>query len=140
LDSQITSYCIELPSAVARTGNIGIDIVELSRIEAISQSYCVDTLRYLFTDQEIKSASEYKTKAEYYGYCFGVKEAVGKALGSGLAGLSWTDIELSDLHLRKVCLKGRALKTSKNQGINSWFLWTKRLKTESLLVGVMGYG
>ena len=55
--------------------------------------------------------------------CFGIKEAVGKALGIGLVGIDWNDIE-TDLtqELPVICLHGQAKAQAKRLGIQKWLV------------------
>jgi len=55
--------------------------------------------------------------------CFGVKEAVGKALGSGLVGIDWNEIE-TDLTKAQpgVRLYGQAKTQAQSLGIQQWLV------------------
>jgi holo-[acyl-carrier protein] synthase len=69
----------------------GIDIIEIARF----QKACERTPKIrerLFTDREIRNL-EHKG-IESWAARFAGKEAVLKALGTGLSGLSWHDIEI----------------------------------------------
>ncbi|MDT4761211.1 holo-ACP synthase [Sphaerochaeta sp. PS] len=69
---------------------IGIDVVNISRMDMISDG----VLKRLFHPEEVSYALglEAKRKSEYLSGRFAAKEALGKALGSGMAGLRPSDI------------------------------------------------
>lgn len=71
---------------------IGTDIIEIHRIEkAIKRT--PGLLENIFTQEEIKSAGEGRRIESLAGY-FAAKEAMGKALGTGVRGFSLKDIEV----------------------------------------------
>jgi holo-[acyl-carrier protein] synthase len=76
------------------TFGIGIDIIEVSRIaDQLSQD---PRFRHrLFTDGEITYCEARRFKAQNYAARFAAKEALLKALGTGLRGrMKWKDIEV----------------------------------------------
>lgn len=70
---------------------IGIDIVNISRMDSLSES----VLKRLFHPEEVAYALtlESKRKSEYLSGRFAAKEALGKALGTGMAGMRPSDIQ-----------------------------------------------
>ncbi|MCP4632986.1 MAG: holo-[acyl-carrier-protein] synthase [candidate division Zixibacteria bacterium] len=74
---------------------IGIDLIEIDRIKDVIDKWGDRFLHRVFTPWEINYCME-KTFPEYsFAARFAVKEAVMKAIGSGLAhGLRWTSIEV----------------------------------------------
>ncbi len=72
---------------------IGTDIIEIKRImKAISKS--PGFAERLFTDQEMEYYKGRNMKAQHIAGGFSAKEAVLKALGTGLKGFRWKDIEI----------------------------------------------
>jgi holo-[acyl-carrier protein] synthase len=72
---------------------IGIDLVEVSRIEHMMQK--PGFLERVFTPAEIKECQSFKHSAQAFAARFAAKEAVGKALGTGIGGqLSWQEVEI----------------------------------------------
>lgn len=69
----------------------GADIIEISRFEKACQRYPRITGR-LFTPREL--SENYAKNGASLAARFAGKEAVLKALGTGLRGLSWHDIEI----------------------------------------------
>ena len=71
---------------------IGTDIIEIPRIEnAIKRT--PGLLEKIFTQGEIKLAGEGRHIESLAGY-FAAKEAMGKALGTGIRGFGLRDIEV----------------------------------------------
>ncbi|MDR1832376.1 MAG: holo-ACP synthase [Fusobacteriaceae bacterium] len=71
---------------------IGNDIIEVSRIEKAVQKERFQ--KRVFTENEIAVMEARKTKYEGYAGRFAGKEAVAKALGTGVSGFGWNDIEI----------------------------------------------
>lgn len=72
---------------------IGTDIIEIERIKkAVLNTN--GFLNKVFTENEIKMFSEKNMKAETIAGNFAAKEAFVKALGVGMRGISFNDIEV----------------------------------------------
>jgi len=72
---------------------IGTDIIEIKRIrKAISRS--PRFVERLFTEQELEYYRKKDMKAQHIAGGYSAKEAVLKALGTGLRGFRWKDIEI----------------------------------------------
>ncbi|MCT4604746.1 MAG: holo-ACP synthase [Marinisporobacter sp.] len=72
---------------------IGIDIIEIERIaNAIDRND--QFLKRIFTDKEIAYFSTINYRKNTIAGNFAAKEAVMKALGTGLRNFKWTDIEI----------------------------------------------
>ncbi len=73
---------------------IGVDIVDVERVNRLLDRYGDRFLRRVFTDVEIRYAKRNFKTAERLAGRFAVKEAVLKALGTGKSqGILWKDIE-----------------------------------------------
>jgi holo-[acyl-carrier protein] synthase len=74
---------------------IGIDVVEVGRIEAAISSLGDAFLDRLFTAREREYCGKQKRPALHYAARFAAKEAVSKALGTGIGGQAgWLDMEV----------------------------------------------
>lgn len=74
---------------------IGIDIVEIERIESAISKTGQAFLDRLFTSSEQSYCSTQKFPALHYAARFAAKEAVSKALRTGIgAKLSWVEMEV----------------------------------------------
>ena len=83
---------------------IGVDIIENKRI-----SNSVRSLKFkkrIFSDKELKQASQLKTKTNYFTKRFAAKEAFAKALGTGFRkNLNFKDIEIINNKMGKPYFK-----------------------------------
>ncbi|HEV2522747.1 MAG TPA: holo-ACP synthase [Candidatus Acidoferrales bacterium] len=74
---------------------LGVDITEVTRIEAVIARRGRPFLERLFTPSEIKYCEKHRHSAERFAGRFAAKEAAMKALGTGWArGVRWLDIEV----------------------------------------------
>ena len=76
------------------TSGIGIDLVEVPRIEALIQKWDGAFLQRVYTEKEITYCRQRGRPAIHFAARFAVKEAFLKALGMGLGmGIRLRDIE-----------------------------------------------
>lgn len=89
---------------------IGTDLTDARRIEASATRFGQKFLDRLFTQAEQTYAQRNATPHQTYAKRYAAKEAVMKALGTGLRGFNITDIEISNDALGKpqVVLSGGA--------------------------------
>jgi len=73
---------------------IGTDIVSVSRIQAAVERTGGRFLWRVFTEAERDCCRARRDPYECFAARFAAKEAVLKALGTGLAGCRWQDIEI----------------------------------------------
>jgi len=74
---------------------IGIDIVNIERIEHLIKRWGDLFLGRVFTEREILWCQRKAKPSECFAICFAAKEAFLKAIGTGLRkGISWTDVEV----------------------------------------------
>jgi len=75
---------------------IGVDIVEISRLERAIREHRDRFVNRVFTEREIEYCERVARKAERYATRFAAKEAARKALGAAtpIAALSWHDVEI----------------------------------------------
>jgi holo-[acyl-carrier protein] synthase len=102
---------------------IGIDIVEIDRIER-SLERLGDRFRdRIFTPGEIEYCSRYARAGERYAVRFAAKEAARKALGAAtpIIALSWHDVEVisSAEGAPGLRLNGRAAELARDLGIDT---------------------
>ena len=70
---------------------IGVDIVEIDRIEKAIACWGEQFLHRVYTDSELKL---YRQESSSLAARFAGKEAVMKALGTGAKGVGWREIEI----------------------------------------------
>ncbi len=110
-----------MPNPIAH----GIDLVEVARIAQIRTRHSDRFLTRVFTDAERAYALDTRRADERLAARFAAKEAVMKALGTGLAdGIRWTDVEVvrDDAGRPGVALHGRAAEIARARGISGWLL------------------
>ena len=72
---------------------IGIDIVNVKRIDGILEKYKTRFINKIFSENEQKKCEKAYNKGAAYAKRFAAKEAYVKALGIGIAqGIQWRDI------------------------------------------------
>jgi holo-[acyl-carrier protein] synthase len=103
-------------AALIRTG---VDIIEISRLERIQPGILVRFIARVFTPAEVAEAGERKNSLAGK---FAAKEAVAKALGTGIGPISWREIEI--LHdaqrMPEVHLSGAARAAADALGLYTW--------------------
>ena len=70
----------------------GVDIIEISRVRRVYQNYGDRFLRRIYTERE---AAYCRGRAPQLASRFAAKEATMKALGTGVRGVGWKDIEVT---------------------------------------------
>jgi holo-[acyl-carrier protein] synthase len=70
---------------------IGIDIIEIERIESAIERWKDRFLKRIYTNAELET---YQDNTPALASHFAGKEAVMKALGTGIKGVGWREIEI----------------------------------------------
>ncbi len=85
----------------------GVDVIEIDRIAAALRRFGDRFLNRIYTDEERRRC---RGRPEELAARFAAKEAVSKALGTGMRGVLWREIEVVNDPLGKplVRLHGRA--------------------------------
>jgi holo-[acyl-carrier protein] synthase len=74
---------------------VGIDIIEVSRIEASYERFGERFVNRILLPEEIRYCLTHKKPGPFLAARFAAKEAVSKAFGTGIgAQLGWQDIEV----------------------------------------------
>lgn len=105
---------------------VGVDHAEVDRIaRAVDHPRWGQRFRRrVFTPGEIEYCERRRRYAESFAARFAAKEAVMKALGTGMRGVSWQEIEVvRERHEAPLIrLSGRAAERSLLLGIERWHL------------------
>ena len=99
---------------------IGTDILETERMRSAIQRHGDRFLLHVFTPEEVSSAPSGPARDAYFAARWAAKEAVAKALGTGIGGdCAWTDITVRRGLAGEplVHLSGCALNTARRRGI-----------------------
>ena len=95
---------------------VGVDAIEISRIRRALERYPAFRER-CFTPAEIAYCDGRRNPAESYAGRFAGKEAVGKALGFGVArAFAWRDVEIAGRPKPSVTLSGRIARWAEEIG------------------------
>jgi len=81
--------------SVAGIAGIGTDIVEIERVKQAAERNGDRFLNRVFTPSERSFCDSRRDRFACYAVRFAAKEAVLKAMGTGLAGSRWTDVEIA---------------------------------------------
>ena len=96
---------------------VGVDIIEIARIEKAINRWGDRFFRRIYTELELKICHKRPARlaARFAG-----KEAVMKALGTGVRGISWREIEILSEPSGKpqVHLYGKAQKRASDLGLD----------------------
>lgn len=74
---------------------IGTDIVSVDRVRAVVERYADAFPRKILNAEEMSAYRSSTSKAAYLSRRFAAKEAVAKALGTGLTGIGLKDIVIT---------------------------------------------
>jgi holo-[acyl-carrier protein] synthase len=86
---------------------VGLDVIEIGRVSGALERYAAFRER-CFTEAERAYCDSRPNPAQHYAARFAGKEAVGKALGFGVArAFAWKDVEIAGRPKPDVRLSGR---------------------------------
>ena len=104
----------------------GIDVVDVARVASMLDAHGQRFLDRCFTvaEQEVADVNSPNKRAERLAARYAAKEAVLKALGTGLAGgIEWIEIGVvRENGPPSIELRGRAAEVAADQGITEWHL------------------
>ena len=115
--------------------SIGIDMVEIGRIESAVTQWGDRFLRRIYTQAELDS---YHGRISSLASRFAGKEAVMKVLGTGARGIGWREIEiLSDTHGKPcVNLYGKAKETADNLKLDQFSISLSDTRQYAIAVAI----
>ena len=95
----------------------GVDIIEVGRIRRVAETYGRRFLKRIYTDDEVAYC---RGRAPQLATRYAAKEAVMKALGTGVRGVRWRDIEVVRRRGQAPTIKlyGTALARAERLGID----------------------
>lgn len=97
----------------------GIDLLEIRRLDDLRPAIRERFYARVYTEREVEICG---ARTERYAARFAAKEAVSKALGTGIDEVSWKEIEIDiDVSGAPVLkLNGKAAELAKELGLTSW--------------------
>jgi len=109
----------------------GVDIIEIDRVQQSITRFGDKMRNRIFTSQEqAYCANKMPSLAGRYA----IKEAVSKALGTGIGDVNWTDIEVINDEKGKpeLMLHNRAKTLSEQLGIQQWSISISHTQTHAI--------
>ena len=105
-----------MSASTGPTSAVGVDVIEIERVEAALGRFGERFLRRVYTAEE---AAFCRGRVHELAARFAAKEAVMKALGTGAKGVAWREIEVLPNHRGKplVYLYGRARARAERIGL-----------------------
>jgi holo-[acyl-carrier protein] synthase len=99
--------------------SVGVDIIEIERIAGAIERWGERFFQRIYTEQEIVYC---RGRIPELAARFAAKEAISKALGTGLVGVAWKEMEIVPDRRGKpnVRLHGRALARAEDLGLTEW--------------------
>ncbi len=110
---------------------IGVDLIEVERIKRSLDRYGERFLGRVFTERERSYCSG---RPQSLAARFAAKEAVGKALGTGIGDISWQEIEVVNEENGRPTLRlhGAAQRAAHRQGLSEWAVTLSHTETHAV--------
>ena len=114
---------------------VGVDIIEVDRVRKVYEHHGERFLKRVFTDMEIRQC---RGKVTRLAGRFAAKEAISKALGTGLHGVAWREMEVVQLRSGRptVRLYGSAKKRAELLGLTAFDVSIADLQAFSIAIAV----
>lgn len=114
---------------------IGVDLIEIERVARSMERFGQRFLNRVFTEREQRYCNG---RVQSLAARFAAKEAVGKALGTGIGDVRWLDIEvMNDEDCRpSLILQGAAAIHAHQQGLDSWAISLSHSETHAIAMVV----
>ncbi len=109
----------------------GVDMIEIERLQQAVDRHGERFLRRIFTEREIAYCGG---RFESLAGRFAIKEAVAKALGTGIGDMNWADIEIVNDERGKPFLQlhNQAGRMSAEQGLTHWSISMSHTATHAV--------
>lgn len=113
----------------------GIDTIEISRLDEIRPEIRSRFIERVFTQNEISQARD---RDDVLSGLFAAKEAVSKALGTGIGYVAWQDIEILHLNTGQpiVHLHGHAEIIAERLGLKDWSVSISHDRNKAIALAV----
>ena len=109
----------------------GVDIIEIARVERVMARSGPHFLARIFTPQE---QAYCQGRMDSLAGRFAVKEAVAKALGTGIGEMTWVEIEVvsDELGRPELVLYGAAKRLADELGLLEWSISLSHTETHAI--------
>lgn len=114
---------------------VGIDIIEVERVRKVLEKHGERFLHRVFTDNEILQC---RGKPARLAGRFAAKEAISKALGTGLHGVKWREMEIVQIRSGRptVRLHGVAKLRAQQLGLSAFDVSIADLAQTSIAIAI----
>ncbi|HEU5376567.1 MAG TPA: holo-ACP synthase [Ktedonobacteraceae bacterium] len=114
---------------------VGVDIIEVDRVRKVYEHHGERFLQRVFTEMEVRQC---RGKVTRLAGRFAAKEAISKALGTGLHGVAWHEMEIVQLRSGRptVRLYGNAKKRAELLGLTAFDVSIADLQAFSIAIAV----
>jgi holo-[acyl-carrier protein] synthase len=114
---------------------VGVDIIEVDRVRKVYAHHGERFLQRVFTEMEVRQC---RGKVTRLAGRFAAKEAISKALGTGLHGVAWREMEVVQLRSGRptVRLHGNAKKRAELLGLTAFDVSIADLQAFSIAIAV----
>ena len=114
---------------------VGIDIIEVGRVRKVFERHGERFLQRVFTEAEVRQC---RGKVTRLAGRFAAKEAISKALGTGIHGVAWREMEVVQLRSGRptVRLHGNAKRRAELLGLSAFDVSIADLKEFSIAIAV----
>ena len=113
----------------------GVDLIEVDRLEKAIERHGERFLKRIFTEKELDQLKDNLPSLAARWAC---KEAVAKALATGIGDVSWQEIEILRGPSREPILNlyGAAKRLAKERGIQNWSVSLSHTQAHALAMVV----
>jgi holo-[acyl-carrier protein] synthase len=113
----------------------GIDLIDIQRMQDAIERHGRRFLNRVFTSGELADVGE---NTASLAARFAAKEAVAKALGTGIGVVSWHEIEIRRGPARQPVLHlyGTAYRLAQETGLTEWSISLSHTKTQAIAIAV----
>src|SRR5436305_1403692 len=114
---------------------VGIYIIEVDRVRKVYEHHGERFLQRVFTEREIQQC---RGKINRFAARFAAKEAISKALGTGIHGVAWREMEIVQLRRGRptVRLHGKAKPRAQQLGISAFDVSMSDLAHFSIAIAI----
>ena len=124
-------YVPEFDPERCGAGAVGIDVIEIDRIERVLTLYGERFLRKVYTERE---RERYRGRVPELAARFAAKEATSKALGTGIRGIRWQEMEVLANRRGKpvLVLHGEAARRAELLGLDAFDVSLTHSRTDAM--------
>lgn len=110
---------------------VGTDIIEIARIERTYRDFGERFLKRVFTERE---RDRYRGRVNELAARFAAKEATSKALGTGIIGIRWREMEILPNRRGKpiLILHGQAAQRARQLGLTHFSVSLTHSRTDAM--------